>query len=889
MFPRKLFLALILSLSFQSSIAAVFSVTSNADTGPGTLREAIINAAANGEFDKDFINFNLPGTSQADRTITLDSALPELSSNLVINGGTQSGAKFGLSDAKIAIICIQGINTGFKIIDKTDVSIFGIYIQYTGTATFPDENDGIQVAGGADIQIGEIGKGNVICGFLYYLTANSHKSTGNVTHNITLKSNFFDVQPDGVTTCSSTSTGFEDIGILNVNGLLTIGGTVSEGNLFVHGASVGYHPNLLGISPTAIAIQNNRFGINYLNQQKGNGLSMFFNSFINITTIIEDNVLAITDYGLYIVGGTILGAGGGELSILRNFIGVNKQGNAISTATGTGLYVGNYSSNVQIGSNNTTDANTIAYCKPLALVTSKKIKVSKNSFFCTRDLYPMYTSSVYVPLPAIELIQSSANSVSGKATPNSLVELFYNDRCKTCSPETYFATVNADANGNWSYTGALAEQVIASATINGSTSEFSNGISVDISAIKRTSVTCKGLGSVTGITAQGTVKYEWRNAAGAVVSNQADLLNQPAGNYTLTVSSSVCSKSILPFTIEQVPPTSFPSYIISIKHVCLGQTNGSIELYGDSKVKSYRWVQVETGTNFYTKKIENIPAGSYQLFLTDVNDCEVDQGEFTLKVVSSPEIVEGTGVVVNDACGQKKGSISGVVIKSETSYTSIWIDEAGNTISPLMDIKDLAAGVYTLKVTESNGCYILTKDFRVNNDNIDVTPPLANNVELCTAGIITIRVSSPQANSSYRLYKNATDTTPIDEQASGLFDVSVTESTSLFVSRLIGTCESARKEVKVAIGLPQFRIANTFTPNGDGINDEWNLPGFENNPQATVQIFNRYGQKVFESTGYGKAFNGTFGGSKLPAATYYYIIRFKGPCKPLSGSVSIIR
>lgn len=84
-------------------------------------------------------------------------------------------------------------------------------------------------------------------------------------------------------------------------------------------------------------------------------------------------------------------------------------------------------------------------------------------------------------------------------------------------------------------------------------------------------------------------------------------------------------------------------------------------------------------------------------------------------------------------------------------------------------------------------------------------------------------------------------------------------------------------------------IPNVFSPNNDGINDRWEVKHLESYPDATVEIFNRYGQKVFESRGYTKPWDGTFKGSQLPAGTYYYIINPKNGRQQMAGYVDIIR
>ena len=81
---------------------------------------------------------------------------------------------------------------------------------------------------------------------------------------------------------------------------------------------------------------------------------------------------------------------------------------------------------------------------------------------------------------------------------------------------------------------------------------------------------------------------------------------------------------------------------------------------------------------------------------------------------------------------------------------------------------------------------------------------------------------------------------------------------------------------------------NAFTPNGDGINDIWNIPvliGFGN---CTVDIYSRNGRKVYHSVGYDKPWDGTYDGKLLPNAVYYYVIDIKNGSKPFSGYVSLL-
>lgn len=89
--------------------------------------------------------------------------------------------------------------------------------------------------------------------------------------------------------------------------------------------------------------------------------------------------------------------------------------------------------------------------------------------------------------------------------------------------------------------------------------------------------------------------------------------------------------------------------------------------------------------------------------------------------------------------------------------------------------------------------------------------------------------------------------------------------------------------------LPAIVIPNTFTPNGDGINDVWTITALANYPQCTVAIFTRYGGLVYQSRGYPTPWDGTYKGAELPDGTYYYIIKPQPSVAPLAGYVTIIR
>lgn len=99
---------------------------------------------------------------------------------------------------------------------------------------------------------------------------------------------------------------------------------------------------------------------------------------------------------------------------------------------------------------------------------------------------------------------------------------------------------------------------------------------------------------------------------------------------------------------------------------------------------------------------------------------------------------------------------------------------------------------------------------------------------------------------------------------------------------------TATDEVTVTV-IPAITVPNAFSPNGDRVNDVWEIENIQNYPDARVEIFNRWGSQVFASTGYGTPWDGTYNGQALPVATYYYIIYLNSSERPVSGHVTIIR
>ncbi|CAM3387810.1 T9SS C-terminal target domain-containing protein [Pontibacter korlensis] len=184
----------------------------------------------------------------------------------------------------------------------------------------------------------------------------------------------------------------------------------------------------------------------------------------------------------------------------------------------------------------------------------------------------------------------------------------------------------------------------------------------------------------------------------------------------------------------------------------------------------------------------------------------------------------------------------------------------------------------------------------------------AVNGQQCTSAVrtpATITVVIPEANAGEDVtiiqgqpaeLRGSGGATYLWEPATGLNDPSLqnpiarpeeTTTYTLTITTAEGCVDTASVTVEV---IPAIDVPNAFTPNGDNVNEVWEIKNYQNYPDMRVEVFNRWGNKVFSSRGYGEPWDGTYNGKELPVATYYYLIYLRSTNEqPISGNVTIIR
>ncbi|WP_316826626.1 gliding motility-associated C-terminal domain-containing protein [Pedobacter miscanthi] len=755
------FLAFIAGLFFfQNAYAQTYVVTSNADSGPGTLREGLTQAAAANRAGTFTINFNLPGTpsDNANRTIRLRSALPIVSSNVVIDGTSQTAwPALGVSGAKV-ILEPEYTNTTFSglvigqyattLVQTTGVEIYGLYIRNFATINNLQNVNMGQGSGivldyrANNITIGAPGKGNVIGGNINGIVVqNSSFFSTAVNTKIKIQSNLIGVIYDGITpntNVTGISASLYDCG-------LDVGGdNAGEGNV-IAANRINVDINRSSYSTTArfdINVINNKIGVDYTGKKDFHELPIFLSS--SSLEIAGLKVNAVNT-ALYVRNNIIGGNRTTGVSITNSdFI---LTGNAIGTdAAGTVVMGNGLGIKIEAGAGGTIGGATPAEANLIAnnsfgveTVSSKPVKITRNSFFCNRTFGIGKTLTILQPY--IQILKKRTDYVSGRATPNAEVELFYTVNCQgICEGKTYIATVQAGSDGRWEYNGALTGMVTATASLlNATTSPFSTAELLPNEAIVEP-VTCSANGSITIPEPREGFTFTWvkieTDGSRVPKGNTQSIAGLDVGTYEVTVDDG-CKAFPSVFIIKDQKLTK-PT-IIPVNPLC-GQSTFTFtaEVLRGKGVLKYTWINSATGNNVSLNNPATLPEGTYYVKVTDEASCSLDSDPITVK--RKPKIIIATTIPFKHAtCGSQNGAIKELKFTDVTgTATYKWYKPdlitgaLGDVIALTADLENVEGGNYTIVVTDEGECGSTSASYFIITDNtIQISNATSGRNETC--------------------------------------------------------------------------------------------------------------------------------------------------------------
>lgn len=720
------------------SFGNTFIVTSNTDGGPGSLREAIGLAASNGTAVKDFITFNLPNTI-ASRTINLVSELPPLSANLVIDGSTQTGIPFGITDAKVILsyglpAIVPGSPT-FNCINAAnarDIEIYGLWFRsYASMNGFTGV--GIYCNNSKNIKIGLPGKGNIFTG---WLTGIGHPEGFAQPYfgsdSIFIQSNIFGLLDDG-NTSSYTPTptlAFDATcrfaisfkGSTNIK----IGGTLAEGNLINFSVcAISLEAPAGGLPANFNIIEGNRIGSNAA------GMICTTPAYPNYECIHAENINDLQVYRNQIMGN----ARGAAIDLTRcnrlaikgNMINVDVNGNQCNSNMNEGIIV-NSSDKGSIGGNQPGDKNTIGFTNNLAAITityCTGITISKNSTYCNNDRGSImligFPSNV-TTIPFITILSATTNTISGKALPNSTVELFMDDECALCEGKLYVSSVLADNNGDWSYTGNNTDKMVATATEpSGTTSEFSIAkINVSVSPVIKPATCGLSNGSITNLQILSGTQWHWEDEAGNIAGTDTTLRNAAPGKYRLVIEigSHYCSYKTNFFEIKSA---SLPASLTpQITAASCGLNNGAITVNLNTRDYMGKWLNTSSDSVGSGTMLGNALPGDYylKLYITADTSCNQVFGPYHLANQSGASLNTSAMKITAATCSGSNGNITGITATGATASTFTgWVDSTNKTVANGYDLLNVAPGKYRFKFKDGGGCDTIITPFFTIPDN----------------------------------------------------------------------------------------------------------------------------------------------------------------------------
>ncbi|MDR3694276.1 gliding motility-associated C-terminal domain-containing protein [Mucilaginibacter sp.] len=747
---RKLFLLFLTFFICDKLFAATFTVTTNADAGAGSLRQALLNAAANGIATTDYIYFNLPGSTQADITIILKTQLPDVTSNVVIDGTTQPGPALGVSNAKVIITPavaarnFDAFNVSSLVGLNDAVEFYGLYIK-DFSPNHGQLGNGIVTNANCQLVVGSAGKGNVISGNMYAFFGYFQKAK--------IQANFIGLAADGLITDYNAYNLYSTEANFNLSGTLLIGGPgAADGNVIIGGIDEGIH--LEGVNATAtqsVTVENNFFGTDYTGTVAlpGTATSIFQIKDPEINLLVYNNVFIGASPDIDILTR-------GTLTVKGNFFGTDRtqthqlgQGyQAIQVVTGV---------IATIGGDAAADQNVFTnYYNPIFADNDANMLVIKNSFYCNDHV----SVGNLIGNSIATITNLTDNSISGIAAPGALMQLYYANAagCPKCNPTTWFANVTADANGNWVYNGNTMQNVLVSATVDNNTFGFQRYLIYPGDVVIK-DYDCHHPGSIfVNQNRTGRIQFVWLdNGTGKVVGTGREIDNLPPGVYNLQINEgSDCTLLASgQFTINDLTPYVYSqTFQLDCNHAT-GSFTAIFQTASNFTVAKYYWEDSQGKIISTNSTVTDLPAGVYYLYITDSNGCNSAKVEYDVLPQPAAPLIDDSKVTVTGAnCNFSDGSVIGITLTNGTNSNYGWMNAAGNQIAiGQLDLKNVPAGQYSFYVDYDNSCSpVVSRVFTVkgkNGINLDassliITPSTCASSNGAIKGIVVTGATSYQ-------------------------------------------------------------------------------------------------------------------------------------------------
>lgn len=449
-----------------------------------------------------------------------------------------------------------------------------------------------------------------------------------------------------------------------------------------------------------------------------------------------------------------------------------------------------------------------------------------------------------------------------------------------CSGNTLTISVSGANTYSWIPINSNSNTVIISPNTNttysvigysiqgcNSIKEFSIIVVQTPTLIVQSSTICSGNSTTVSIT--GATNYSWTPSVVAYSSNFSSVILSPSvtTNYTITGSNLNCLQTTT--TNINVLATPIITLVVSQTSVCSGNSIIA-HAYGAS---TYTWSNSSS-----TSSIINIPANSsmtLNVIGTSLNGCNSLIEYQTVSVIPNPQLTISSNQTL---CIGSNIDISVTTSANDVLWNNGFITNT-ITVSPI-------ANTYYSVVASDNSCStkdsVLITVVSFTDSDFSIIP-----YDTCNQ-VIELKCNNYTNNNIWVFSNSETISNTCDLMhqyiVSGNFSI-------VHISNPNSSCaDTTTKNYNVNLinNNDSIEIPNIFTPNGDGVNDYFDLSILFYCQNFELEIFNRWGSSIIKPSNKYKKWDGkTNEGEDVTSGTYFYIIKTKN--KSYKGFISLFR
>ena len=474
--------------------------------------------------------------------------------------------------------------------------------------------------------------------------------------------------------------------------------------------------------------------------------------------------------------------------------------------------------------------------------------------------------------PSITCLTASPNVTVGLTSTVSILSYAWSPTVGIAGP-TNTSVVTFTTAGT--YTGVIVATngCISTTTVSVGSATISPSIVAGTGTAQTISCTNTIVTIAPTFTPSANLTYTWTGPGVIGSANNASVQVNQNGSYSLTVTNTLTGCSSTSVTVNVFGTNVAPSLNLTSSSAiglsCQPNTSTVTLTATSSGAVTYSWSTGATASATPSSTITTSSAGIYTVTVLDVNtNCSATQTIAVANNTTAPSFTASASG--NLPCGAA-GTTTLNAIASNTNVSYNWSGPAINSGSNTSNPEVSGAGVYTVIVTDNITSCVSIQTVIVNSTSVVAafnpnvtsgTAPLAVDFINTSIGATTYSWSFGNGTSS-QINPTNVFTTP------GTYTVVLTS--------INGACTSTA-EVTIKVNQSIGLVPEVFTPNGDGHNDVFEIKGLDSYPNNSLQIFNRWGNPVYFAKPYKNDWDGSpntagkTGSSKLPTATYFYIL-----------------